>query len=153
MKFNLTVGAVVATAALTAAVPALADKPPHPSHPSHPAHPAQPSTSHKCTAHHVAFVASGTLVSWAATKNSDGTYSGTVVVNVTRTNHHAAGSKGAQTFTLTNAKAHFSKNATPPAAGDRVRLIGKITAVAKKCTDQTGAGTITIRRADVKAAK
>ncbi len=153
MRSLLRLGAVVATAALVTAVPALADKPPHPSHPSHPAHPAHPLQSHKCTAHKVAFIASGTLVSWTATANSDGTYTGSIVVNVTRTNHHAAANTGSQPFTLTSTKVRFGKGATPPAAGDRVKLIGKITAVAKKCSDQSGAGMVTLRRVDVKSAK
>ena len=153
MRSILRLGAVVATAALVTAVPALADKPPHPSHPSHPAQPAHPLQSHKCTAHKVAFIASGTFVSWAATQNPDGTYTGTIDVNVTRTNHHAAAMTGAQTFTLTHTKVRFGNGATPPAAGDRVKLIGKITAVAKKCTGPSGAGMITLRRVDIKSAK
>jgi hypothetical protein len=153
--------AVVAAAALTAAVPALADKPPHPTHPTHPTTPSNssggkthPSQSHKCTAHKVAYIASGTLVTWSATANADGTYSGTIVVNVTRVNHHAAASTGSQTFTLSSTKVRFGDGvATPPAAGARVKVIGKITTIAKKCTDQTGAGTVTIKSVNVKAAQ
>jgi hypothetical protein len=162
MRFKLRLGAIVGTAALIAAVPALAAKPPHPSHPAHPSHPSHPaypvmpsgpSKSHKCAVHKVAFVASGTLVSWSATANTDGTYSGKIVVDVTRTNHHAAGSTGDQTITLGETKVRFGTHATPPAAGDRVKLIGKVTAVAKKCSNQSAAGTITIRQAIVKTSK
>src|SRR5579875_2082617 len=142
--------ALLAAGAIAAVTPALATAsghpahPTHPSHPAHPAHPAHPSKSHKCMAHKVAYTASGTLVSWSATENADGTYSGTIVVDVTRANHHAKSDKGNQvTYTLTNARVRFAKGAHPPAAGDRVQVIGKITAVAKKCSDQSAAGTVT----------
>jgi hypothetical protein len=139
--------------ALLVAVPALAKKPPHPAHPAHPSHPG--SKSHKCTVHKVAYVASGTVVSWSATQNSDGTWSGQIQVAVKRANHHGKAAKGTNvTYTLSSAKVHFAKGTTnPPSAPDSVKLIGKITAIAKKCSDQTGAGVITIRKVDVRAAK
>jgi hypothetical protein len=137
--------AVLASAALVSAVPALA-KPSHPTHPSH------PSRSHKCAVRKVAYIASGTLVSWAATQNSDGTYSGTVTVHVTRANHHAKNDKGNDvTYTLANSRVRFGSGANPPAAGDPVKVIGKVTAVSKKCADQSAAGTVTVRQLVVTA--
>ncbi|MGH2843770.1 MAG: hypothetical protein ACRDKL_09325 [Solirubrobacteraceae bacterium] len=147
MKVTLRLCAIATTAALATAAPALAAKPSHPSHPTHPA------KSHKCAVHHVAYIASGALATWSATLNTDGTYSGQIGVDVKRANHHAAGSMGQQTFTLTEAKVRFGNGAMPAAPGERVKLIGKITQVAKKCSDQTGAGTVTVRRVYVKTAK
>lgn len=121
--------------------------PEHPAHPGHPNHPSHPGKSHKCTPRHVAYVASGTLVSQTLSKNTDGTYSGTVTVSVTHTNRHAAGDKGmTKTYTLTDGRVKLavadvngdgSVGLDDLQAGDRVKLIGNITALAKKC-DQTG---------------
>ncbi len=147
MKKFASVGILAAASALAIAAPVTA-KPTHPSHPSHPAHPVK---SHKCVAHKVAYTASGTFVSWAATKNANGTYTGTITVHVTKANHHATGAKGnAVTYTLADTKVVFGKTANPPAAGDRVKLIGKITEVAKKCSDHSDAGTITLRKVDIR---
>ena len=123
-----------------------------------------PATSHKCTPHKVAYKASGSLVSESLSqtagadtpKRGDDRYSGKLTVDVTKTNHHAA--KGEQTYTLDNARVRFydaDHNGTPeqPKAGDRVKLIGKITKLSKKC-DSTGfTATITIRKVDFKPAK
>jgi hypothetical protein len=138
---------------LAAAVPAVAKT--HPTHPSHPAHPSHPYSikSHKCAVRKVAFVESGTLVSWSATAGTDGTYSGDIVVTIKHANHHAKSTSGTQTITLSSAKVRLGHGVTAPAAGDRVKLIGKITTVSKKCTDTSGAGTVTIRRVIVSAAK
>ena len=155
--------ALVAVGVLTVAVPALAAKPPHPTHPAHPAHPSKPgapststapSTSHKCAPHNVAYVASGTIVTWGATQNADGTWSGTISVQVKHANHHAASAKGtAATFTLTNSKVHMSHGVTnPPATGSRVQVMGKITTLAKKCSQTGFTPTITIKRATVHTA-
>jgi hypothetical protein len=115
-----------------------------------------PARSHKCKPHKVAFVARGSLVSQSLTKNSDGTYSGDLTVNVARTNHHAAGDRGHQvTYTLDQARVTFgladanndgSVGLDDLAAGDRVGVLGKVTALAKRC-DHTGlTPTTTIRR-------
>ena len=160
MRTAAKLGAVVATAALAIAVPAAA-KVPHPGPAHHPAHPSppatertHPATSEKCTAHKVAYIASGTFVSWAATPTGKNTYTGTITVDVTKTNHHAKAQKGTQhTYTLDNSKVVFGKGANPPAAGDRVVVIGKITEVAKKCTNQGAAGTITVRKVDIHVPK
>jgi hypothetical protein len=132
--------------------------PSHPEHPKHPGHPGQPShpgKSHKCMAHNVAYVASGTLTSQTLVKNTDGTYSGSVTVNITHTNRHAAGDKGTQSYTLTNVHVTFgladtnndgSVGPDDLTEGDGAKLIGKITTLAKKC-DQSGfTATKTIRK-------
>jgi hypothetical protein len=115
------------------------------------------SNSHKCKPHKVAWVVKGTLVSQALTKNSDGTYSGTVNIDVTKTNKHAKAEKGKTNaqYTLDHVKAKFIVTDQPPTGtvdqtdlrpGDRVKLIGKITTLSKKC-DQTGfTATTTIRQ-------
>jgi hypothetical protein len=142
-------GVMAAAGALAvAAVPALAR-----THPTHPTHPTKPYTlePHKCAAHKIAYIASGTLVTWSATPNSDGTYTGTIVVTVKHANHHAKSTMGTNaTFTLTNTKVSLGKNVTAPTAGDTVKLIGKVTSVAKKCSDQSAAGVVTIRKVTVR---
>jgi hypothetical protein len=144
---------IAAAGALAVAVPAAA-KPMHPAHPGHPSHPSHPSTSHKCTAHDEAYTASGRLVSFDATQTGEGTYTGTVTVHVTKTNHHAAKDKGSDvTYTLTNTKVQFGKGANPPTAGDRVKVIGRISELGKKC-DQTGfTPTTTVRKLDIRTAE
>jgi hypothetical protein len=126
------------------------------SKPNKPNHPGHPGKSHKCTPHKVAYVASGTLESWTLTKNVDGTYSGTVTVKVTHTNHHAAGDKGTtKTYTVANVHVTFGLADTNAdgsvglddlKAGDRVKLIGKITTLAKKCDQSKFTAETTIRK-------
>jgi hypothetical protein len=93
------------------------------------------------------YVASGTYGtsgSFSATKNADGTYTGTVGFTVTHTNHHAKGATPPSSFT--DAKVTFdSPTATAPAATDHVRLIGKIAVDKHGCTSTT-AGTVTIKK-------
>jgi hypothetical protein len=115
------------------------------------------SKSHKCKPHKVAWVVKGTLDSQALTANSDGTYSGTVNIDVTKTNKHAKAEKGKTNsqYTLDHAKVKFIVTDQPPTGtvdqtdlrpGDRVKLIGKITTLSKKC-DQSGfTATTTIRQ-------
>jgi hypothetical protein len=121
-----------------------------------PNQPSHPNQSHKCRPHRVAYVASGTFVSQTLTKNADGSYSGEVMVTVTHTNHHAIGDEGTTkaykvenvhvTFALTDTNNDGSVGLDDLKAGDRVRLIGKITTLAKRC-DQSGfTSTTTIRR-------
>lgn len=109
-----------------------------------------------CMQHNVAYVASGTFVSQAITENANGTYSGSVTVTVTHTNRHAAGDEGmTTTYTLTGARVRFhiadvDHNGTVGLddlqAGDRVKLIGAITTLGRRC-DQTGfIAQTTIRR-------
>jgi hypothetical protein len=112
--------------------------------------------SHKCVAHRVGYVASGTLVSQTLTKNADGTYSGEVVVEVTHTNHHAAADKGKTvsytvekvhvTFGLADTNSDGSVGVDDLAKGDRTHLNGKITTLAKKCDQTEFKATTTIRK-------
>lgn len=145
MRIVAALGTALASAlAITALAVA---KPPH----SHPPHPA---TSHKCVAHETAYRAAGTLVSWNAIKTATGAYTGTVTVHVTNANRHGQGAVGTiVTYTLTDAEAVLAKRADPPAAGDRVTVIGKIAAVAKKCSDSTGAGAVSVSKVVVHAPK
>jgi hypothetical protein len=129
-----------------------------------PAHPEHPGTSHKCTPHAVGYKASGKLASESLTqtqgagtpKRSDDRYSGTVTVDVKRANHH--GATGSQTYTLDNDRATFydanhDGTADQPKAGDRVKVKGTITTLAKKC-DQSGfTPTINVRKVEFKPAK
>jgi hypothetical protein len=118
--------------------------------------PSHPGNSHKCKPHKVAYVASGKLVSQTLTKNTDGSYSGEVTVEVKRTNHHAAGDQGATktykpekvhvTFGLADTNSDGSVGLDDLKPGDRVKLIGKITALAKKCSQSGFKATTTIRQ-------
>jgi len=112
--------------------------------------------SKRCTPRRVAYVASGTLASQTLTKNADGTYDGTLTVNVTRSNNHAKSDKGtARTYTLDDARLSFDvpdrdANGTVDAAdlraGDRVKVIGRITRLKKRC-DSTGfTPTVTVKK-------
>jgi hypothetical protein len=127
--------------------------------------------SHKCKPHKVAYVAAGLLVgqtlvldgstpppvvtTLAVAAAHGDTYSGDVTVDVKRTNHHARGDKGKTvTYTVSHARVTFalpdvnndgSSGLDDVAPGDRVKVIGKVTTLAKKC-DQTGfTPTTTIR--------
>jgi hypothetical protein len=113
--------------------------------------------SHKCTPHKVAYVASGKLVSQTLTKNADGTYTGEVVVEVGHTNHHGSTDKGKTvTYKLANAHVTFALADTNKdgsvgpddlVAGDRVHVLGKITTLAKKCSQTEFVAETTIRKA------
>jgi hypothetical protein len=149
---------MIAVAGALAVVAPAAAKPPHPAHPSRPAHPSHPahpghrSASHKCAAHKVAYVASGQLSSWTATQTGTGTWTGTITVHVTRSNHHAAGARGGDvTYTLSNTQVTFGNGANPPAAGDPVHVIGKVSELAKKCSPSGFAPTITLRKVNIDA--
>jgi hypothetical protein len=129
-----------------------------------PAHPAHPVKSQKCTAHTVGYKASGTLESASLTqtkgadtpRRSDDRYSGTVSVTVKRANHH--GATGSQTYSLDNDRVRFydanhDGSADQPKAGDRVKVKGRTTRLAKKC-DQSGfTPTTDVRRVEFKPAK
>jgi hypothetical protein len=148
---------IAATAlAMVVAMPAQA-------HHDKPDKPDKPHKSHKCKPHAVGYKAAGTLESESLTQTQgagtttrrDDRYSGDVTVNVKKANHH--GATGSQTYTLDNARVKFydanhDGTADTPKAGDRVRVKGKITKLAKKC-DQTGfTPTITVRRVEFKPA-
>lgn len=137
MKTNIKAGALItAASALAIAVPAAA----HPGPSSHPGSGGHPSQSHKCQAHNRAYVEGGTVDADTASTladNGDGTWSGTLVVDVTMANHAARADKQQTvTYTFTNAKlkVRFNNGAAGFTSGERVKLIGKQAAVAKKCT-------------------
>ncbi len=118
----------------------------------------KPTTAY-CVPKSVGFKASGVLVSHTVTqtagadtaKRSDDRYSGEVTVDVKKANHK--GLKGEQTYTLANARVKFHpRNDTDVAAGDRVKLSGKITKTGKKCAEGATV-TVTVKKVDVKAAK
>lgn len=119
--------------------------------------------SHKCKPHAVAYSASGKLVSESLmqTKGADTTtrrddrYSGDVTVDVKKASHH--GAAGSQTYTVDNARVKFydanhDHVADMPKAGDKVKVKGRVTRLAKKC-DQTGfTSTTTVRRVEFRPA-
>jgi hypothetical protein len=122
------------------------------------------SKSHKCKPHAVGFSASGTLESQALTqtkgadtaKRGDDRYSGTVTVTVKRANHGAA--TGSQTYTLDNGRVKFydanhDGTADQPKAGDRVKVHGKTTKIARKCDSSGFTPTVTVRAVQFKPAK
>ncbi|MGN6190248.1 MAG: hypothetical protein ACTHOE_15250 [Conexibacter sp.] len=132
-------------------------------------HPTAPARSHKCAPHKVAYVAAGTLVDQtltldaaaAADGGSKPTYSGDVTIDVTKANHAAKGDKGTtKTYTLDHARVVLGLDdqnndgrvdLSDLARGDRVKVIGKVTKLAKKC-DQTGfTPTLTIKKLVVHA--
>jgi hypothetical protein len=112
--------------------------------------------SHRCKAHGVAFVVSGTLGTQTLVE-SGGLYSGEMELSaISRTNHHAKNIKAPFKETVKNVRVTFSDLPDTDAdgivalddvaKGDEVKLIGKITTLAKKC-DQTGfKPEITIRK-------
>jgi hypothetical protein len=110
-----------------------------------------PSTPPPCLARLEGYKATGTLVAAGTSLTSlgHGRYSGTIEVNVTKANHHAA--TGDQTFTLTNArvKFHHGVTASTLADGDRVKLHGKITELPKHCSTVGFTPTITIKKVDL----
>ena len=100
--------------------------------------------------------AGGTIDSWSATQDpSTHRWSGDISVKVKSENHHVKDQKGAvATFTLDNTKVKLRKGVpNPPVAGDRAVILGKVTEVAKACTDQSAAGKITVRQVDVNKRK
>lgn len=123
-----------------------------------------PPKSHKCTPHSVGYRASGALVEQALTQTAgaatprrgDDRYSGTLKVNVRRANHRAA--TGEQTYTLDNARVRFydadhNGTADELKAGDRVKVRGKMTRLARKCDSSGFEPTVTVRGVHFKPAK
>jgi hypothetical protein len=102
----------------------------------------------------VGYNASGTLVSSSLTlAGAHDSYTGTIVVDVTRANHHSA--TGSQSFTLTGARVHFHHgvDATAPAVGSSVAVHGKITTLPKGCAVTGFTPTVTVHDVDIRAAK
>ena len=107
----------------------------------------------RCVARAVGFNASGTLLEATLTAGTPGIYSGTIKVAVKKANHGAP--KGEQTYTLTDVKVRFGEgvDAAAPAVGSRVKISGKITKLAKKCSTDGFEPAVTVKRVDVKAAQ
>jgi hypothetical protein len=143
--------------AVAAVVPAQA-KPPKPQGTS------PQAKSHKCSPHAAGLRSSGTLVSASLSqtagagtpKRGDDRYSGTVKVDISKSNHH--GPLGEQTYNLTDARVKFSDRdhnhvADDPQPGDRVKVRGKITLLPKKC-DATGfTSMVTVAKVSFKPPK
>jgi hypothetical protein len=115
------------------------------------AHPPKPKPKpDRCKGHLVGFDARGTLVSHTLTQTAgaataglaDDRYNGTITIEVKRANHRAP--TGVQTYTLDGDRVRFGTAA--PAAGDRVKLHGKL--ARKGC-----AGTLDVRRVTFKGAR
>jgi hypothetical protein len=110
------------------------------------------SHSHKCQAHNRAYVESGTVDSTTPStlaQNSDGTWSGTLVLDVNRANRAARADRGqtvTYTFTSATLDVVFDGGTTGFNAGEQVRLIGKIAATPKKCTAPSSAATPVFKR-------
>ena len=121
---------------------------------------AKDEPSPYCTPKSVGYKAKGTYESGALTqtkgadteKRGDDRYSGTIVVNVTKANHK--GLKGTQDVTLTDARVKFHpRNDSELAAGDRVKLSGKVTRLPKKCNTSGFEPKFTAKKVDFKAKK
>lgn len=137
MKLNTRAGAAIAAAATMIALPAaaLAGPPSSPGKANHPNAGDHPSQSHKCTPHSRAYVEGGTVT--AITTDSTGAVTG-ITIAVTHANHAA---KAAPTTTLTLSDVsvvRFGGGTTAFTTGEQVQLIGKIQALAKKCTAPQG---------------
>lgn len=143
MSINIRLGTlVVAASAIAFAVPATA----HPGPRDHRGGSDHAGAHHRsehrraCAPHSVAYIESGVVD--AATpstlaQNADGTWSGTLVVDVTEANHWAAADKGTtvtDTFTAAALRVRFDGGTTAFTAGERVRLIGALAAVGRRCT-------------------
>ena len=106
--------------------------------------------------HNVAYVEAGTVDAATAstlTQHSDGTWSGTLVVDVTRANHRAQQDVGTTvTYTFTNAdlRVRFRGGTTGFASGDRVRLLGTLQVVGRRCTALSPAPTPVFRVVSVR---
>jgi hypothetical protein len=88
--------------------------------------------------------------------NTDGTWSGTLVVDVTRTNHWAKSTKGTTvTTTISSAQltVRFDGGTSGFTGGERVKLIGKLAVVGKKCPALTPPATPVFRMVVVHPAK
>lgn len=143
---------VVGTAQAEKTKPPNSPKPPK-AQPHKPPKPATPNPA-RCVARDEGYNASGTLVSAALTAQGHGRYSGTLEVTVTKANHRAL--TGAQKFTLSGArvKFHHGVNAASPPAGSHVKLSGKITELPNKhCSTAGFTPTVTVEKADIRAAK
>lgn len=142
MSINIRLGALVAAvSAVALAVPATAHPGPgdHPGRSDHAGANHRSEQSRACAPHNLAYVESGVVdaaTSSTLTQNADGTWSGTLVVDVTEANHRAKADKGTTvTYTFTGATldVRFDGGTTAFSAGERVRLIGALAVVGKRC--------------------
>ena len=135
MKLNIKAGLAVAAAGALVAVPATALAGPPSNHGNGKGSNGASPSSHKCVAHNIAYVEGGIVDAKTTAAYANGAWSGTLYVDVTRANHAAKGDKGTTVAVdPTTVKAiRFDGGATAFTAGERVQLIGKIQAVAKKC--------------------
>jgi hypothetical protein len=114
--------------------------------------PSHPGTPKNCGVHKVAYRAGGKVVNWGLSKNSDGTYSGTLEVKVSTTNHHAKADKhGDVTYTVSNAHVTIAKHAGAPGAGDRVTVKGTITQLPRGCSTTGFTPAVNVTRISVTA--
>jgi len=110
------------------------------------------------------YKARGTLVTATITQTAgsatpergDDRYSGNVMVDVSKANHHAA--TGPQSYTLDGVRVRFydpdhNHVADQPQAGDRVKVKGKVTLLPKKCDACGFTPTITVRKVEFKPPK
>lgn len=158
MRINPRLGAAVAAAgALAVAVPAMA----HPGPSDHPSGSSDSLGSHKCKSHKVAYIVHGTVDSSQGTITvTAGTVaSGTLEVNVTRTDNWAKGDRPGNAtqpvgYALgPNTKVKFDGGTRDFKSGERVTLIGKAPVVSNKhCTGAGTVGTPTIRMVIVQPA-
>lgn len=141
----LAVLGLLAVAVSAQAAPQYTPAPPPKQHPPR-SHPPQ---SHRCTPHRVGYHASGTLIGASLKEEGRHRFGGGLEVDLRRANHGAP--TGDQSFTLAGArvKFHHGVDPTAPAPGSRVKLHGKITALAKRCPTEGFVPTITVRKVDV----
>lgn len=138
-------GLVAATAV---AAPAAAK--PKPDKPDKPGKPA------KCEPRAVGYHAKGALVSQDlqqtagadTERRGDDRYGGTLTVDVAKANHK--GATGEQTYAVEDARVRLRPRGEAPAAGDRVKVHGKVTRVGRKCADAP-TPSVTVRKVDFKA--
>lgn len=140
MKLNTKLGAALAAAGTMIAVPAAAlAGPPSNSGSNHSN--SGKSQTHVCKVHNRGYVEGGTVS--AVTTDSTGAVT-SFTITVTHKNH-AAKLNPTNSVTLSEVKVvRYDGGTTAITTGERVQLIGKVTFVAKKCTDTTGAGMVTI---------
>ncbi len=145
MRFSIKTSLAIAATGLTVAVPAAALAGPpsghgngnHPHAGDHP-NAGGVSHSHGCLPHNRAYVEGGTVNATQTSTmslQSDGTWSGTLYVDVKHANRAAKADRNQTvSWNLANVRVRFDGGATAFAAGERVQLIGKIQAAGKKCT-------------------
>jgi hypothetical protein len=110
--------------------------------------------SHGCKVHTVAYVVAGTLVSESLLPSATGTYSGEVTLEVKRSNHRGAEAKGrTESFKVQDVRVTIGLRSASGGrasieevkAGDRVKLIGRVTFMPKRCTREGFTPTVTIK--------